>query len=42
MIISVLLELKVNESKKKKNTHTHYPLIDMLLNDVTTYLSSMI
>ena len=28
--------------KKKKHTHTHYPLVDMLLNDVTTYLSSMI
>ena len=41
MTITVLLELKVNESKKK-NTHTHYPLVDMLLNDVTTYLFSMI
>ena len=42
MIITVLLELKVNESKKKKKKHAHYPLVDMLLNDVTTYLSSMI
>ena len=41
MIITVLLELKVNESKKKKK-HTHYPLVDMLLNDVTTYLFTMI
>ena len=41
MIITVLLELKVNESKKKKK-HADYPLVDMLLNDVTTYLSSMI
>jgi len=32
------------QKKKKTHTHTHahYPLVDMLLNDVTTYLSSMI
>ena len=41
MIITVLLELKVNESTKKKHTHTHthYPLVDMLLNDVTISLA---